>query len=209
MRFAAILFVAFACSAAIASEPDTPINCSDWVFLQPGYACSERRVCDDTAFGQGCFVGDDRMQIDVAGGLLWYHRFPNGTFCGPVALHRVEIVRDTDTRTVIGYVDERCVEPGGTYGTRNDLVATYGGLRFDSSNGQLLLTFESATDGAIGGTYPYLPRRVLLAMAFPRFRGHYLKGGYDVPDAKIKYGQTGTAGVLSGVQDRCRSACLG
>ena len=37
-------------------------------------------------------------------------------------------------------------------------------------------------------------------LSFPRFRGHYLKGGYDVPNAKTKYGQTGTAGVLSGVQ---------
>jgi hypothetical protein len=46
-------------------------------------------------------------------------------------------------------------------------------------------------------------------LAFPRFRGHYLKGGYDVPNAKTRFRATSSARVLSRVQDRCGSLGLG
>jgi hypothetical protein len=50
---------------------------------------------------------------------------------------------------------------------------------------------------------------VRVALAFPRFRGHYLKGGYDVPNAKTRFRATSSARVLSRVQDRCGSLGLG
>jgi hypothetical protein len=40
MRIAAVLLVAFACSGAFASEPGQPLDCSDWVFLEPGLTCA-------------------------------------------------------------------------------------------------------------------------------------------------------------------------
>ena len=39
MRFSAVVLVAFACSGAFASVPGTPLDCSDWVFVEPGYTC--------------------------------------------------------------------------------------------------------------------------------------------------------------------------
>jgi hypothetical protein len=40
MRFALALFVAVVCSGAFASEPGSPLDCSDMVFLVPGLGCT-------------------------------------------------------------------------------------------------------------------------------------------------------------------------
>lgn len=38
-RFAAV-FVLFAFFPCLASEPGQPLDCSDWVFLEPGLSCT-------------------------------------------------------------------------------------------------------------------------------------------------------------------------
>jgi hypothetical protein len=50
---------------------------------------------------------------------------------------------------------------------------------------------------------------IIAGVSFPRFRGHYPKGGYDVPNAKTEYRKTSAPGVLPGVQGGCSSARLG
>ena len=40
MKYAACLLVAFACSGAFASELGNPLDCSDWIMVEPGLSCS-------------------------------------------------------------------------------------------------------------------------------------------------------------------------
>jgi len=148
MRSAAVLLVTIACSGAFASEPNTPLDCSDWVFLEPGYSCSERKDCG----AEPCYIGDDLVGIDVASELLWFRRFASG-MCGVAVLQRTEVVRDSAVETVIAYINDRCVTPSGVHGEVHDAVIPYGGVQFDPSRGQLLMSVRSQ------GGDPYYPVR--------------------------------------------------
>ncbi len=143
MRIAAALFVAFTCSGALASEPGQLLDCSDWVFLEPGYSCSYAppvvcpgpRVCDAV----------QTAVVDNGRGILSFRQtdFPIWN-CGNAHPTRTSLVRMdlvTGVETVIATLDDRCdngcVYHFGVYGAGD--MHTW----FDPTGGSIIALPES------------------------------------------------------------------
>ncbi len=152
MRVAILLFVAFACLGAFASEPGQPLDCSDWVFTQPGYACAR------------LFGGVERpgnlspVQSDNTGRIF---RFGPSALIGTCALgaeiyrHPLEW-RNGDVWTLFAYVDDRCVTSTTNQYDRfvpqaqpAPSVPFAPALAFDPTSGRMLLSLLSSCE--IGG----------------------------------------------------------
>lgn len=99
-----VVVVACMCPAW-ASNPGEPLDCSDWVILEPGIVCSAVRTCSET---RDCLVSRDNRALDNGGNTLRIKRTSLGTSgCGFLA--RYELVRQSETGTeVLAYLDERC-----------------------------------------------------------------------------------------------------
>jgi len=157
MRYAAILLVAIACPVSFGSEPGQPIDCSDFVFVEPGYACVR------------LFGGADRpgelspVQFDNTGRLFRFGPSAAIGACGPgqngfvTRRHPIEW-RNGDDWQLFAYVDDRCVTP--TSAAQADaLVPNVPGtfqraLAFDPANGRLLLSLVSSCEGGDCSAYP-------------------------------------------------------
>jgi hypothetical protein len=138
MRLTVALLAIAVLSPALASQPGQPLDCSDWVFLEPGYSCIERLTCDDSDFGGRCYVGTAVAHIDVASAVVRAVTASTGTICGHTSLNRVEVFRETDTRTVIGYIDDRCVDPATDRIDGFSFQVADGASLFDASRGQVV-----------------------------------------------------------------------
>jgi len=118
-----ILLVGFLCSPAFASNPGEPLDCSDWVFLEPGLSCA-KIDCDliDTGW---CRFGNDTQPANE-GGMLRVRVAPlnppiecQAIGATVIAGKRLELLRfDGTTETILGFLDERC-QP------QSDATATY------------------------------------------------------------------------------------
>jgi len=154
MKYAACAAVAIACSGALASEPGQPLDCSDFVFMPPGYTCVR-------LFGGADRPGDlSPVQFENTGRLF---RFGPRTYigrCGPGASiyrHSMEW-RNGDVWTLFAYVDDRCVPPATIdmdrfwpSGTTADKPFTPS-MSFDPANGRMLLSLLS--EGSPCSNYP-------------------------------------------------------
>lgn len=158
------VFVSFGVSWA--SQPGQPLDCSDWVFLEPGHACSI--LIDDCysvgtgptpVFGPpGMFCAGDLTALDNEGRLyiVSSRDSPLG-YCGSTALYRTELRRlDGANAAVVAHVDDRC-GPDNTV----DFVFPFDGsqqegdppmLLFDPNNGRMLIPLQR--DCASGGGQP-------------------------------------------------------
>jgi hypothetical protein len=152
MRFAAALFVAFACSGAFASDPGSHLDCSDWVLLQPGLSCRELLPIDCSADPR-CTKGVP-SQADNVGNVFRIRQRQIG-FCGAYAQNRVELLafnEATSSDTVIAYLDDRC----GAHVYDFAQVFANESLTFDDMTGRLMfsLSYNCHPDTLATCTYP-------------------------------------------------------
>ena len=160
------LLLGSACLPATASDPGQPLDCSDWVFLEPGLSCSVVRAAPCGPFcGGGSDVSPGNARaVDPLGNLYLTRRILQLDDCGTggLARRRTEIRRmdSTGTETVIAHIDDRC-EDSGQYleflGPANpqiaeiDLWTTYSGfVQFDPNHGRLLIALRSECRDADG-----------------------------------------------------------
>jgi len=159
-----VIAVAFL-SPAQASNPGEPLDCSDWVFLQPGYSCElfsprDQLMSPVWREGKGASLVTDNQ------GRMLTLRFSYTEEVWPDNRGRIEIVSsDGLTESVIGYVNDR-----GLSGFEDRIRPTYywdwrigSGLQayagvlteaiaFDPVNGKLLVFLRSYA--AIPPYYP-------------------------------------------------------
>src|SRR5262249_9511019 len=110
-------FAAVAASPLTASQPGQPIDCSDWVPVQPGFTCVPYLAypCDPSV----CTIGGEKRarRADNEGFLVYVREESMGIdpTCGR-EISRLEIVRQSGAnQTVLGYFQTRCngMGPGG------------------------------------------------------------------------------------------------
>ena len=139
-RFAFVLFLVVFPLGAAASEPGQPLDCSDWVFLEPGLSC-------EPYVAYPCPEGDPRCRLAPAEQLdNQGRRFRIETrllFELPKCpatngfLTRYSVVAFTEsTESVIGYVDERC-NVSENYVDAIDNVEQY--FLFEEESGRLII----------------------------------------------------------------------
>ena len=159
-------------SPAWASEPGEPLDCDDWVFLEPGLSCTDM----DCAGNRWCELGNQTQALSDGGIVqLRMSSFGSQIDCAvvgnPLRLgQRLEIVRfDGAVETIIGQLDARCGPPD----TRDGLL--FGDhlrevITFDPTAGRLYiheLMSTCTTNGSGACDYGQGP------VGFPRFRGRF------------------------------------
>jgi hypothetical protein len=166
MRCAAVLFLAFACSGAFASEPGQPLDCRDWVFLTPGLSCAPWVAANCAAIPQPssfCTPNLSSAVFDNEGRQYAFRTISGGAsccaqpgVCNPC--NRFAVVRyDGANESIVAYLDTR---PNGAGGV-DTLSASPVGVDFDRNGGRLILWLASESNGdhsqwaaAIGGFSP-------------------------------------------------------
>ena len=154
-----VIFLAmFGCiSAAWASNPGEPLDCSDWVFLEPGLSCStvEPYGCDKAVCNDGPI-----RQTDNTGGVLSVRSVRLGDLVcpsiGPGDLNQTQLVRyDGTDEEVLGFIDDRCGIPGtndfimpATAAFNSSPVGIDGPLLFDDKTGRLWISMRGGCRGA-------------------------------------------------------------
>lgn len=132
-----------------ASEPGQPLDCSDWIVVEPGLAIVTYEphcgCCTDPLCGDLPWVA---KTLDNEGQAL-YLRWFRPAACGGSDIRRYEVVRRFHgTQTVLAYLEERCVN--GNIPTRTVPGSAAGGvpitdhppsLFFDPVEGNVLLWF--------------------------------------------------------------------
>lgn len=126
-----------------ASEPGQPLDCSDWVFLEPGHSCMAWAPygCGD-ASGSFCHPAPpiNNSAFDNTGAQYRYERvFLRDDVCGP--LNQIRILRyDGQAASVLAHLDERCLD-----GNTRDLAEQPEGfyIDFDEMNGRLFVWVKS------------------------------------------------------------------
>lgn len=143
---AALAFVAV--SFTVASQPGQPLDCSDWVILEPGVSCHELLECGlEPTTGNVNFPcqGISSAPIDAQGRELGFeHREPGAPFCGyGFGAPTFELKSfDGTTERLLASVNFRCVNQSiGCY----DAIQGVGS--FDAINGRYLVYFESRSRG--------------------------------------------------------------
>ncbi|MBZ5637440.1 MAG: hypothetical protein LAO51_01645 [Acidobacteriia bacterium] len=148
MKLVALLgiVVLVAALGAWASEPGQPLDCSDWVFLQPGYSCGVYSPFGAAISRPMHQRGANRV-IDNAGALITVVG-SNDSY--PQLLNDYVEVRRYNglTETVIGFVQTRggdhIVGIDGEAGIGYDSPELAGGIEFDAVNGRLLVPLASS-----------------------------------------------------------------
>lgn len=144
-RFLLPLGVALFCLLpALASNPGEPLDCSDWVFLEPGLSCSVSvpLPCANSRFCHGI---QEEVAADNEGGLLRIEQEVLGdVFCPgmtyAVASYRVKIVRRSAGITeTLAYIESRCGQPGALDRVTH---SQYEGLLFDDKLGRLYVPLQ-------------------------------------------------------------------
>jgi hypothetical protein len=150
MRLAVALFAAAIASPAVASQPGQPLDCSDWQFVQPGFACQEWKVCEPSR----CYLGTQDRLVENSGTILYLERgVSTGSSCGVTPLRRTQIVRESATGPeVLAFVDDRCVEPVSEHGDSTDYVDARTPILFDAVRGSLRIDALSANTRADYGS---------------------------------------------------------
>src|SRR5437867_9696747 len=107
-----IAIAAAALSPAWASQPGHPLDCSDWVSLEPGYSCVPvvPFPCTEDEV-PWCLPVHDRNFIDNEGRIVYVQfSVPIWEMCGARGLGRLEVHRSDGLHSqLIGYISSRCV----------------------------------------------------------------------------------------------------
>ncbi len=161
MKLAAVVLVTIACMGAFASEAGQPLDCSDWVFVEPGYTCVR-------LFGGAERPGElSPVQFDNAGRLFRFGPSAAIGACGPgqngfvTRRHPIEW-RNGGGWQLFAYVEDRCVTPSSAThadalypGGMNDPMTPFKrALAFDPANGHMLLSLVSSCEGGDCPAYP-------------------------------------------------------
>jgi hypothetical protein len=162
MRFAALLLVTFAYSGAFASEPGQPLDCSDWVFLEPGLSC--RMVVDPCGVNvpnEACFNIPGR-HADNSGGVLEVRQvvvsLPPCPPTGATPSVRIQITRlVAGTRSTVAYLQDRCGVPG-TIDQPRMFNAQQGDAGFEPNYGRMYIGIEIGCNGAACESGDFTPR---------------------------------------------------
>ena len=167
---------------AIASQPGQPLDCSDWVFLEPGLSCQVviPPPCGDWSnFEPRCVVSHDGRALDNQGRILREQDVATSERCGNEIRREEILVSDSLGERVIAYITDRCVLPEHE---RADIIETVdrsgnttgdaAGVRFDPVAGRLLFTIRQYGRCNAGpcppGTPPDYDRFLVIAITgFP------------------------------------------
>ena len=116
--FAALYVSSVGGSPAFASEPGQPLDCSDWVFLEPGYSCVLQPCVGETCSGGAYSYAMNnsgepftvRIELNGSSQQIGCTDFPR-----QIGLNRVVFLATKNgAEVVIGYVEGiRCAWPGG------------------------------------------------------------------------------------------------
>ena len=94
-----------------ASEPGEPLDCSDWVFLEPGLSCRQWSVSN--AVPQMVLNRGSNLVVDNVGAVLFVRHSGDPNQCPDsvgedAELTRLELVRyDGSSEHILGYVESR------------------------------------------------------------------------------------------------------
>ena len=140
-----------------ASNPGEPLDCSDWVFLEPGLACAPwgepfpcgSGPCTQEAWAMGPAFDNEGRVIAIRGTQV---KIPDCLASG----QGVELLRyDGISEEILGFVPPRCITPPLQGAT--DMVAIEDGFGFDPISGRVLVRLRSFCTGndcaALGADY--------------------------------------------------------
>ena len=144
--FVVVLFVTVCLLPAWASSPGQPLDCSDWVILEPGISCSTIIPYPCPLPSPQCYTSS-QTNIDNEGTAFYIAETLLGdgacSDCGHCIFRR-ELSRITPQGdiTLIAYVDERC------NGLDEVDQAQNVGVGFDPYSGSLYVFFQNISKGA-------------------------------------------------------------
>jgi hypothetical protein len=149
-------------SSALASQPGQPLDCSDWVFLEPGLSCTvmiPRGHCEVSFPGyddSACSVGGTSA-VDNQSRLITLQNGPPLPSCGQFSPgDNAQIVQYTGgTGSVVAYIAGRCVGSNRADFVRFGINAGAGhGFTFDAVGGRLLIPMNTFCVGYAAGDCP-------------------------------------------------------
>ncbi len=186
MRYVALLACAFVSASVFASNPGQPLDCSDWVFLDPGLACVPLIAANCSSDFCGSPGGPDEpgssRAADNEGNLYLVRRVLTGASCDQNQISgRVELVRldpagqehvaaflpDRDFTTPVGrcFPHDRAF-PWRVYNSSGITGPLIGVLSFIPTTGSFVVSLTSWTDD--GSIQPYDAQRWVAAISgFP------------------------------------------
>ena len=149
MRIVSVIAMAIvAWGSVCASEPGQPLDCSDWVFLESGYACTDWCAigCQPAARSNGPL---DTQAFDNESWLYRIRFDPSHSSGACGNLGRLWLYRYNGGPDVpFAYIDDRC------NGADKDTVRSlYRYIQFDPISGRLLLWLVSDSDTQEGGEW--------------------------------------------------------
>jgi len=170
-RLASFLVAVAACSSAWASEPGQPLDCSDWVFLEPGLTCTTLIPYPCDLDGPGGDIFSDNClrlggaSLDNTGRTFFIKHSSLGPACGVgssgLGLNRWELlfINDDGSESVFAHLDDRC---NGT--TSTDYISSCV-AGFDPVRGVLNVGClnGSAAIPATNETYTAAPQRMQIS----------------------------------------------
>src|SRR5262245_7044658 len=110
-RAIAVAALLGAAGNTIASQPGQPLDCSDWVPVQPSTVCVAIIPFPCTGALQFCQAAGTKTISDNDGFLLALRTIDTGSACGAETVRRVQLVRLLDgIEEVAGYFEERCTD---------------------------------------------------------------------------------------------------
>ena len=148
------LVIAAAGCAASASEPGQPLDCSDWVFLEPGHSCTPVETIDcydqQTRNLRPECASSDAIEVlnDSRRTFLRRVALPDGCAVGDQRWRTELVVRSNQINEVVAYIDDRCYlfqQPG----TTRDAIEPLGRdeayqLKFDRMSGRILILLRDS-----------------------------------------------------------------
>jgi len=148
--FTVLAIAAAFLSPAWASNPGEPLDCSDWVFLEPGLSCSDvARPCADPLF---CQAGFFAVSLDNEGRQYRLRETLPVALCGTATtMLRSELVRfDGAESKVVAYIEDRCI--GGSVNPADFDQVEVRGLMFDEERGGVII--EVRLESSLGRYAP-------------------------------------------------------
>ena len=151
MKQLLILLIAAATIPAWASEPGQPLDCSDWVIVEPGLSMSTTipYPCPDVEGAPTSGCRSITGNIDNTGGFFFAHISSLGVECNPGGslLNRHAIYRFRDGEDeLIAYLDNRC----GANPICSDETSAAPPGGFDDKNGSLFISMQHVHENGPG-----------------------------------------------------------
>ena len=140
-----VLVVVLLSVPVLASDPGEPLDCSDWVFLEPGLSCTVIDIegCGATSLCNSLGRG---VAPDNKGKLFFQNQFqlPLCSSGFPRKRHEIKRLSLRGDEELVGFVEDRCTS-NGVDDVRSPIS---GSLRFDAVNGRLFLgLLSTCTEG--------------------------------------------------------------